>query len=197
MTSPHAVLSAEELALYDAGYRLGKAAGLAEGALRRETPDGAPNGPLDLDAIEARANAASPGPWALIYRGIREEYDVASVATFGDLSGTRGMFERKADAVFVAHAPSDVTLLVRRVRELEAERDRLTARVAELENVLREASKAAGGVVLCFHDWPEHESAFANEERLSALDALADAAANARDVLAGSARTSRRRAPDA
>lgn len=91
--------------------------------------------PLDMDAIEARTNAATAGPW----RECGHDRDVcqccavwsttadvpvavsapAVVVDFGDCYP--GMTEAKANAVFVAAARTDVPALIARIRELEAE----------------------------------------------------------------------------
>jgi hypothetical protein len=68
---------------------------------------------IDLDAIEARANAATPGPW---------KYCADSDA----IKGTNALIVRGArsnSGPFIAHARTDVPALIARVRELEAERD--------------------------------------------------------------------------
>lgn len=103
---------------------------------------------LDLDAIQARADAATPGPWydagAGILRAVhtrtvgrkhirevRDDIDLLGGAMFDtyedfgggpDLNGepcVTGYY----DARFIAAAREDVPALVARVRELEAERD--------------------------------------------------------------------------
>jgi hypothetical protein len=71
-----------------------------------------------LNEIEARANAASPGPWGCkwVYRGatrtaflMREEGDGWFVGP-------------NLDATFIAHARQDVPALIAEVRRLQAER---------------------------------------------------------------------------
>lgn len=83
---------------------------------------------LDLDAIEARANAATPGPWCTdsweIYQGT--EY-VAGAEWIGETCRAGEMDDSRADAEFVAAARTDVPALVAEVRRLRAE-------LAELEN---------------------------------------------------------------
>lgn len=85
--------------------------------------------PLDLDAIEARANAATAGPWHSWDRGIGFEVHTGAKC-FADIyesdeqcwelnGGMRETFE-EGDAEFIAHAREDVPALVRRIRELEA-----------------------------------------------------------------------------
>ncbi len=79
---------------------------------------------LNLDAIEARANAATEGPWVMVTQGgIESEHyrgpgeDASSVAQ----TRTQGDWE------FIAHARTDVPALVARVRELEAAVERVRA----------------------------------------------------------------------
>ncbi|QSL99845.1 hypothetical protein SEA_ODAY_102 [Gordonia phage ODay] len=74
---------------------------------------------LDLDAIEARANAAYVGPWTAdpdSYGDIwaRAGHEGATVVVSADPA------LNTADAEFIAHARTDVPALVSRVRELEA-----------------------------------------------------------------------------
>ncbi|USH45596.1 hypothetical protein SEA_PHABULOSO_101 [Gordonia phage Phabuloso] len=74
---------------------------------------------LDLDAIEARANAAYVGPWTAdpdSYGDIwaRAGHEGATVVVSADPA------LNAADAEFIAHARTDVPALVSRVRELEA-----------------------------------------------------------------------------
>lgn len=101
--------------------------------------------PLDLDAIKARADAATPGPWTTpgsdsigqwaIYD---REWTVASAAAYSHNNvlsaepGARapGYIDSDANAEFIAHAREDVPALVQlakdqasRITELEAERD--------------------------------------------------------------------------
>ena len=74
---------------------------------------------LDLAAIKARCNAATPGPWT------------PSEIGWGVYSKDKGWYERlfitvhaqAADCTFAAHARSDIPALIARVRELEAERE--------------------------------------------------------------------------
>lgn len=100
------------------------------------------SGALDLDAIEARANAATEGPWeAMCFDSDHSKYEFScsvitedvgdSVCGF-DALGRLGN-ERHAkddgwhDAQFIAAARTDVPALVARVRELEAAVERVEA----------------------------------------------------------------------
>lgn len=71
---------------------------------------------LDLDAIEARANAATPGPWE---HGADKNGGVRDIYAPDDTHITGGALY--ADAVFLAYARTDVPLLVAEVRRLRAE----------------------------------------------------------------------------
>lgn len=86
---------------------------------------------LNLDAIQARLDAATPGPWVADGTEISQHWsrpepwepvatnDIACMAyCYGGQA--RGI-ENSYDAEFIAHAREDVELLVARVRELEAE----------------------------------------------------------------------------
>ena len=89
---------------------------------------------LDLDAIEARANAATDGPW-LGYderSDLREEnpdvnpmWVVAHMEPDGvnwvrDIADIGGGEQDEADAEFIAHARTDVPALVAALREARA-----------------------------------------------------------------------------
>ena len=85
--------------------------------------------PLDLDAIEARATAATPGPWCTdsweIYQGTK--YEPGLSAWIGETCrGTSSLEQDRADAAFVAAARTDVPAMAAEIRQLRA-------RVAELE----------------------------------------------------------------
>lgn len=73
--------------------------------------------PIDLDAIEARANAATPGP---LYAGPNYLIGGWWVQTEEDkrLEREHGDFLTREDAEFFAHAREDVPALVAEVRRL-------------------------------------------------------------------------------
>ncbi|MER6534346.1 hypothetical protein ABT215_11145 [Streptomyces sp900105755] len=86
---------------------------------------------LDLDSIEARKNAATPGPWGA-HRDLSAVYTVQArprttrfgMETDGDiatLAADRSDAENYANAAFIAHAREDVEQLVAEVRHLRAE----------------------------------------------------------------------------
>jgi len=82
---------------------------------------------IDLETIQARCDAATPGPWKVVHRDVRYTgEDDESLAGLGlDVDGPptpmlRGMFQRGADAQFIAHAREDIPALIAeytRIRE--------------------------------------------------------------------------------
>ena len=97
---------------------------------------------LDLDAIEARANAATDGPWVT---GADKEWSdalpawaliIAAAYPLIELdSGAQGT----ADAAFIAAARTDVPALVAEVRHLRAEMAAADELVASMRAALDEA----------------------------------------------------------
>ncbi len=85
--------------------------------------------PLDLDAIEARAAAATPGPW-----GANTPPGVVAANGRNVLGVFGGSAQDERDAEFTAHAREDVPALLAEVR-------RLRARVVELERPAVEARR--------------------------------------------------------
>ena len=102
---------------------------------------------LDLEAIEARTNAATPGPWGVgndtnIVRGLevtgRGSYTcIQSVAEVGDNDDRLDWDRDEAvevdpedDAAFIAAARTDVPALVGEVRRLRAELAQIADAVA-------------------------------------------------------------------
>lgn len=69
---------------------------------------------LDIDLIEARANAATPGPWSEAWDGeihaANEDWELVMLVPEGD--------DRPADCAFVANAREDVPALIAEVRQL-------------------------------------------------------------------------------
>ncbi|NBW09321.1 MAG: hypothetical protein EBR82_14980 [Caulobacteraceae bacterium] len=76
---------------------------------------------LDLDEIERRANAATPGPWTGKVNSCVEAADEAVFETGCGCCTDSTLSEE--NATFIAAARTDVPALIARVRELEAERD--------------------------------------------------------------------------
>ncbi|MEU7771250.1 hypothetical protein AB0C44_07980 [Micromonospora taraxaci] len=90
---------------------------------------------LDLDAIEARATAATAGPWTTGEDGL------VWPPQMGDpVSGSVWL----PDAEFIAAARTDVPSLVAEVRRLRAELDDERLRVGELRQDLRAADDSIG-----------------------------------------------------
>lgn len=91
--------------------------------------------PEGLDTIEARANAATEGPWEI--RGheiVRDSYGLATIQSLwiADIDPVA-----PADAEFIAHAREDVPALVVELRRLrtenEEQRQRIDAALVEVE----------------------------------------------------------------
>jgi hypothetical protein len=86
-----------------------------------------PAQPVDLDAIETRARAATPGPW--------HRYPDYGPTFFANTSGAylRGVGDfdfgvgeqAAADEEFVTHARTDVEAMAAEIRRLRSERDEL------------------------------------------------------------------------
>lgn len=120
---------------------------------------------LDLEAISARADAATEGPW----HNEHDEFGCVQQGNYGwvapgpgpeyDVDSEQG----KADAEFIAHARTDVPKLVYAVEKLIRERDSLGRRCAvrfgEAEEARAEASQARD----------ERDKALAEVERLRKL----------------------------
>ena len=94
---------------------------------------------MNIDEIEARANAATPGPWAVL------QFDEDMPATqVKAVSGYGASCDWEHDATFIAAARTDVPALIARVRELEAERDEARAEVERLRELLDENAYERG-----------------------------------------------------
>ncbi|MES2210997.1 MAG: hypothetical protein V4515_12595 [Chloroflexota bacterium] len=97
---------------------------------------------LDLDAVQARADAATPGPWRVVERGGGPDADDgSSILWIGYESGDRPEFAwldpdeaTDADAEFIAHARADVPALLARLAEVEADEATLGVAIEEVEN---------------------------------------------------------------
>jgi len=85
----------------------------------------------DIEAIAARAAAATPGPWV-----VRERLRGKGAQTFGhviileDRSGYPGAvlegMRANTDADFIAHAREDIPALIERLQAVKAEAEELT-----------------------------------------------------------------------
>ena len=104
---------------------------------------------IDIDAIEMRVKAATPGPWTT---GADKKWSDVFPPWALVINGTHPLIELEsgpqgtADAEFIAHARTDVPALLAKVAELTAERDAALAAVrdalAELEDRTAEARGA-------------------------------------------------------
>ncbi len=106
---------------------------------------------LDLDAIEARLKAATPGPWGwsaedasmTSLTGPDElEQHVLSVTACAECTTreARCLGPREPDADLIAHAPTDLAALVAEVRRLQDDNTRLTDLVRYQRGDLHTAS---------------------------------------------------------
>jgi hypothetical protein len=75
-----------------------------------------------LAAIEARAQAATEGPWEFAYYGSGGGLPEGCEVTNG--KGALDLGTSKADAEFIAHARTDVPALLAMVREQQARLDK-------------------------------------------------------------------------
>ena len=78
----------------------------------------------DLAAIEARANAATPGPWFSSGPNLNTNPHVFELDYWN--GGDDAIKHANRNAVFIAHARNDIPRLiaeVRRLREIIAEKD--------------------------------------------------------------------------
>jgi hypothetical protein len=101
----------------------------------------------DLEAIQARADAATQGPW----HGAHDEFGCVHIGDYGwvcagpnapayDVDSEQG----HADAEFIAHARQDIPALLTYIAELEAGRDvalveqvnQLSAQIERVQRVL-------------------------------------------------------------
>ena len=99
--------------------------------------------PEELDAIEVRANAATPGPWEHgddgpggTYMGCGEVWTTGESVMGGSIAAPsgdlypRGGYSPRDDMAFIAAARSDVPALIAALREAWAERDDLFTRAS-------------------------------------------------------------------
>lgn len=111
--------------------------------------------PLDIDAIEARANAATPGPWEAIDQK-REHHEFKFVrsktAIHKNDRGPSYAYEilsdedydtKSADMQFIAHARTDIPDLIAAYRSQAAEIARLREQLAAARSVTDEKVQKA------------------------------------------------------
>lgn len=105
----------------------------------------APVDEIRLAKIEARANAATPGPWSPETLGAVLRSDgrqLACVSVCGDPPSTRD-----ANAAFIAHAREDVPALVAEARCLTAEVTEATAQRDAAREDLAAVEEYLAGIV--------------------------------------------------
>jgi hypothetical protein len=93
--------------------------------------------PLDLEAIKARAEAATPGPWKLWGMSVQSDRHGTGEVDYSQtiaqtLDPDRGL--RTFNAQFIAHAREDVPALVVEVERLRKELDEAQLRSIEARN---------------------------------------------------------------
>ena len=89
--------------------------------------------PEELDAIEQRANAATPGPWELVDWFSAVE---PGRTDLGSPIGEVGCDLAIADAEFVAAARTDIPALIAEIRRLRRELGRLSSLADEAFDAL-------------------------------------------------------------
>ena len=94
-----------------------------------------------LDAIEARKNAATPGPWEPMKAGLLGTRVVHVEGEWEDLIPDEFVtlvtpaLRKPADAVFIAHAPQDITDLLDLARKQQAAIDRVESLAKYLDSL--------------------------------------------------------------
>jgi len=121
----------------------------------------------DLDEIERRANAATPGPWegkrnGGVYAGDREPVFETGCGCCSDPDLT------EENAAFIAAARTDVPALIARVRELETECERMktfaaqnfSQMIRQEAEQMREYGLSYEGVRKVLHEYNDGEISF-------------------------------------
>ena len=86
----------------------------------------------ELQAIKARCDAATPGPWNAVPRATEGYVDGFLGAEIeGPPDAQRGQFARMEDAEFIAHAREDIPALVAEIEQLRAEIERVEEDLAD------------------------------------------------------------------
>lgn len=85
---------------------------------------------FDLDAIEARANAATPGPWRA-----DESFSIDGTAVFvcRTVPGVADYWQGDRDSEFIAHAREDIPAMAAEIRRLRADVAQLAAVALDAE----------------------------------------------------------------
>jgi hypothetical protein len=133
---------------------------------------------IDLDEIERRANAATPGPWYVHESDRPGDYWTVSadpdwpfdceVFDDGSAGGEYGPSCSIADRDFLVAARTDVPALIARVRELEAECERLktfaaqnfAAMIRQEAEQMRAYGLSYEGVRKVLHEYNDGEISF-------------------------------------
>lgn len=120
-----------------------------------------PDQPLDLDAIEARETAATPGDWGYYdggdYADIASDYQPTGPGSYTFAQSIarieadeyeaedddEAADRMRADAEFITHARTDVPNLLAEIRRLTAERDRFRSPVQSAAVLLRSIADRA------------------------------------------------------
>ena len=107
---------------------------------------------LDLDAIEARAEAATPGPWMEPRNGLGLGWTIFPKNSKGWSIAT---CDSGTDADFIAHARTDIPNLLAALDELEAENKELKLDLAAAEHYTTDdLTSPARLCVKCRRPWP-------------------------------------------
>ena len=79
----------------------------------------------ELDAIEARANAATPGPWEIFNDDLDGHIIAGRYSICGGERHEGYVHADDLNIIFIAHARTDVPRLIAEVRQLIAEKETL------------------------------------------------------------------------
>ncbi len=104
--------------------------------------------PAEIEAIAARTEAATPGPWLASHESVSDihGFDCQSQVTYPDGHGNYGF--TPADAEFIAHARQDIPTLLAALATAEQERDQARRYAIEYER----AWEAAEAVIKAAQD---------------------------------------------
>lgn len=112
---------------------------------------------LDLDAIQARCDAATAGPWFAASHNKRKD-GIALVGAFDEQGSGKAIAvlagiqvrQRHRDAVFVAHARTDMPRLIARIKTLQNDlQSVLDARDPAAQTAAQTASEPPARVPYC------------------------------------------------
>lgn len=98
---------------------------------------------INLEEIEARANAATPGPWEAF-----DNYISTGDEIFADVHSSNPMYgDASNDTQFIAHAREDVPSLLEEVKRLRSLLGRTLVYVDPRAALNAEIEKALTGVI--------------------------------------------------